>query len=99
MQFIVTGHDGTDANALSRRMAAREAHMARCKAGHDAGHLLYAVAMLNDAGNMCGSILVVDFENRAALDAWLADEPYVTGKVWEKVDIRAGKVPPLFGAG
>ncbi len=96
MQFIVTGRDGTDANALSRRMAAREAHMARCKAAHEAGNLLYAVAMLNDAGNMCGSILVVDFPDRAALDAWLAEEPYVTGNVWESVDVREGKVPPLF---
>ncbi|MBU6475336.1 MAG: hypothetical protein KGQ70_05175 [Alphaproteobacteria bacterium] len=96
MQFIVTGHDGTDEGALSRRMAAREAHMARCKAAREAGTLLYAVAMLNDAGNMCGSVLVCDFADRAALDAWLGEEPYVTGKVWETVDICAGKVPPLF---
>ncbi len=96
MQFIVIARDGTDADALSRRMAVREAHTARIAEAKAAGNMLFGVAMLNDAGNMCGSVLVCDFASRAALDAWLAEEPYVTGKVWINVEILAGRVPPAF---
>ena len=45
MQFLVLGHDGADAGALERRLAA---------------------------------------------------EPYVTGKVWERVEVRPCRVGPSF---
>ncbi len=40
-------------------------------------------ATLDEAtGAMTGSAVVVEFPDRAALDAWLAADPYVTGDVW-----------------
>ena len=30
------------------------------------------------------------------LDAWLAAEPYVTGKVWENIQIIPCKISPMF---
>ena len=96
MHFIITGHDGTDAGALERRMDAREEHMRGVAEMVKQKKLLYAAAMLDGAGSMIGSTMIVDFESRAELDRYLEAEPYVTGEVWEKIDVTPCKVPPLF---
>ncbi len=96
MQFLVMGHDGTDAEALNRRMAARDAHLALGTQMRERGQLLYGVAILNDAQNMIGSVMVADFPSRTELDAWLEIEPYVTGKVWQRIEIRHCRVGPSF---
>ncbi len=94
--FIVIGRDGSDEAALERRMAAREAHMGVVKQGIDAGQNIMAAAMLNDEEQMSGSVMIVEFEDRAALDAWLKEEPYVTGEVWKDIEIIECKIPPVF---
>ena len=97
MQFIVTGYDGTDENALKRRMAAREDHLAMAKEMADSGCWLFAAAMLNDDQKMVGSVIVCEFESKQALKTqWLDKEPYVLGRVWERVEITPAAVPPLF---
>lgn len=96
MNFIVTGFDYTDEKALERRMAAREAHVENIKAMKAKGEILYAAARLNDAGEMCGSVMFLEMDDRAAVDAYLEEEAYVKQKVWEKVDVVACKIPPLF---
>lgn len=96
MQFIVTGYDGTDENALDRRMAVREDHLAMANKMHAAGRWLYAAAILDDEGKMVGSMIVCDFASRDALETeWLNDEPYVTGKVWHRVEIKKAQVAPF----
>jgi len=96
LQFAVIGLDGTDESALVRRMAAREAHLELAKAMHDQKHLLYACALLDDSQKMMGSIMVVEFNTREDLDNWLKVEPYMVGKVWDKLEIRPCKVGPTF---
>lgn len=97
MQFIVTGYDGTDDKALDRRMAAREAHLAVAKNMHESGRWLYAAAMLNDEGKMVGSVIVCDFESKDAMnEQWLNHEPYIKGKVWDKVVITRAQVAPFW---
>src|SRR5262249_15495384 len=96
MQFLVIGHDGTDEHALARRMSAREAHIAMGNKMRDAGTMLYAVARLDDNGKMVGSVLVCEFNSRADLDEWLQEEPYMTGNVWQKVEVHPCKVGPSF---
>lgn len=98
MQFVVTGHDGADAGALQRRLAAREAHLSGADVLKRDGKLLYAAALLGDAGKMVGSVMICDFPSRKELDAWLEAEPYVVGKVWERVEVRPCKVGPSFAA-
>ncbi|SMD04555.1 hypothetical protein SAMN02746065_12419 [Desulfocicer vacuolatum DSM 3385] len=96
MQFIVTGYDGTDDKALDRRMAAREAHLAMAGDMHKKGRWLYAAAILDEAGKMMGSMIVCDFDSREAMEAeWLNSEPYVTGKVWERIEIKKAQVAPF----
>lgn len=96
MQFLVLGYDGKDSDALNRRLAAREAHIALGDRLRDSGNLLYGVAMLTEQGTMCGSMLVADFESRAELDKWLEIEPYITGKVWERFEVIPCKIGPSF---
>ena len=96
MQFIVIGKDGTDEGALDRRMAARDAHL---KLGADSlanGNQIIGAAMIGDDGKMNGSCMIMDFPDRAALDDWLKREPYVSGKVWDTVEVIPCKVPDLF---
>jgi uncharacterized protein YciI len=96
MHFIITGRDGSDVGALERRMKVREEHMRGVDELVQNKRLLYAAAMLDDAEIMIGSTMIVDFESREALDLYLATEPYVTGRVWEKIDVNPCKIPPLF---
>ena len=64
----------------------------------DRGELLYAVAKLNERGDMIGSVMIVEFPSRARLDEWLKIEPYVVGKVWERVEVHPCRVGPTFAS-
>lgn len=84
MQFIITARDGK--NMLEKRMAVRPRHLeGMAKLGR---HIVCAGGLLDDAGKMAGSVLVVDFADRAALDAYLENEPYVTEQVWENIEVQ-----------
>ena len=96
MQFLVIAYDGTDDGALARRMEARPAHIELGDKLRDDGKLHFATAILVEADKMIGSMLVAEFEDRTALDTWLGVEPYVTGKVWDKIEIRPCRVGPSF---
>ncbi len=96
MHFIILGYDGTDEDALDRRMAMREKHLELFAANREKGALIFGSAILNDAGKMIGSMLVCDFESRAALDDYLKTEPYVTGDVWRRVEVLPAAVPPAL---
>ncbi|MBY0358373.1 MAG: YciI family protein [Candidatus Obscuribacterales bacterium] len=96
MQFLVTANDGSDEEALSRRLAAREAHLALGDKMREEGTLLYAAAILDDHEKMIGSTMICQFESRAKLDQWLKVEPYVTGNVWQKIVVQQCKVGPSF---
>ena len=84
MQFIVTAHDGE--NMLEKRMAVRPRHLeGMAKLGR---HIVCAGGLLDDEGKPKGSVLVLDFEDRAALDDYLKNEPYVVEQVWEKIEVE-----------
>lgn len=36
---------------------------------------------------MVGSTMMVAMEDRAALDRWIAEDPYTKGNVWQRFDI------------
>jgi uncharacterized protein len=96
VQFLVVAHDGRDEEARERRLRARPAHMAGLEKMKRAGEALYGAAILDEQERMIGSAMVVDFAARSELDAWLAAEPYVVGRVWERIDVHPCRVAPLF---
>ena len=96
MQFAIIAFDGTDEQAPARRMQNRAAHIALSDDAVTRGEQVIGAALLDDNGAMRGSVMIVDFPSRQELDAWLAKEPYVLGKVWERIEIHACKVGPSF---
>ena len=88
MQFLLTGYDGTDQDAPGRRMKVREEHLARARIHKKKGEILFGGAILNDEGQMTGSVIVYESADRQALDDLLKDEPYIKGNVWKKIEIR-----------
>lgn len=92
MHFVVIAYDGTDEGALARRMKAREAHLAGAKKMKDDGTMLMGGAMLDDAGKMIGSLMIVNYPDHAGVDAWLKSDPYTTGDVWRKVDVHPYRI-------
>lgn len=99
MQFVITAHDFTDAQAFQRRMDAREAHLALIGQMTKSGNIRFAAALLDDKEQMVGSVIICEFPSRADIDNWLQKEPYMTGKVWEKVDVQPCKIGPAFVRG
>ena len=94
-QYVITARDGTDEGALARRMAARPAHLANVAPMVEAGQLIAGGAILDDAGQMIGSVTIADFPNRAALDHWLATDPYVVQGVWQSIDVQPFRLAVL----
>lgn len=92
MQFVVIAHDGTDAGAKERRAAARPAHIEGAKRMKEEGTMISGGAILDDDGNMIGSVVFADFPSRADLDAWLASDPYTTGGVWQRTEVMPFRV-------
>jgi uncharacterized protein YciI len=88
MQFLILAHDGTDPEAKSRRMAARPKHLELAQTLKAEGKLIAGGTLLDEAGEMVGSTLYVDFPDRAAVDAWLETDPYVTGDVWRDIEVK-----------
>ncbi|MEL7624569.1 MAG: YciI family protein [Clostridiales bacterium] len=94
MQFLVLGYDGKDEQALERRMRVRDQHLAGAEKMFKDKTLLYAAAMVDEKNEMIGSMMVVDFPSKEAMEKeWLAKEPYIEGKVWETIEIKPCKVP------
>jgi uncharacterized protein YciI len=41
---------------------------------------------------MCGSVMMVQFENEIEFKHWYANEPYITGGVWKVVEVKPFRV-------
>jgi uncharacterized protein len=96
MQFMVTAYDGTDAEAPARRLAARSAHLKLVDESIARGEQIFGAAILDEEGNMRGSLMIMNFPSRAMLDAWLAREPYIQANVWQTIEIKSCAIPPSF---
>jgi uncharacterized protein YciI len=97
MQWLIIARDGSDRGAPERRQAARPAHLENAARLQEQGHLLIGGALLDDDGRMVGSAAVAQFATREDLDAWLRTDPYVTGGVWQKIEVIPYRVAPHYG--
>ena len=93
MQFVITAHDG--ANMLERRMEVRPRHLAGMEKLNS--HIICAGGILDASGKPKGSVLVLEFPDRAALDEYLQNEPYVQEHVWEKIEVEPMNVVIVNG--
>ena len=93
MQFMIRAYDGP--NMLDKRLVVRPRHLEGMK--RLGRQIICAGGILDNEGKMKGSVLVLEFESRAALDDYLAVEPYVTEGVWDKVEVEIMNVVIMNG--
>jgi uncharacterized protein YciI len=96
MHYLIIAHDGSDDKAMERRLASRQAHLDSITRLKNERRALYGAALIDDTGAMKGSLLIMDFAGQGELDRYLEHEPYITGKVWEKIEIKPCRVPDIF---
>jgi len=73
-------------DALAVRMAAREAHLAYVR--ERIGEMKLGGPFLDEKGDMAGSLMVIEAQDRAAAEAFSRDDPYTKAGLWERVEIR-----------
>ena len=88
MQYVIHAYDYTGSDALSRRMAARPAHLDYARQLKEKGQFLLGGALLNADGTMIGSMLVLDMETEDQLTEYLQTDPYIVQGIWEKIDVK-----------
>lgn len=92
MEFIVIGYDYKDEESIKRRMNVRSEHLKNADKMFKEEKLIFASALLNEKGEMNGSVMAVDFPTEDELrKKWLDNEPYITGKVWQEIIVAPAK--------
>ena len=84
MQFMIKAYDGE--GMLEKRMEVRPRHLEGMQALGK--QIICAGGLLDDDGKMKGSVLIVDFPDRAAVNAYLDHETYVVEGVWQKIEVE-----------
>jgi uncharacterized protein YciI len=74
--------------ALDTRKANREAHLAYIA---DTGVVAQAGPLLDDAGEMCGSLVILDVADMAAAQAWADNDPYAKAGLFDSVELITWK--------
>ena len=75
-------------SALQTRKDNREAHLAYIA---ETGVVEMEGPVLDDAGEMCGSLIVLEVDDLAAAQAWADNDPYTKAGLFNDVTLRAWK--------
>ncbi|EAQ03006.1 YCII-related domain protein [Pseudooceanicola batsensis HTCC2597] len=86
MLFALMAHDKP--GALDVRNQNRAAHLAYVE---ETGVVAQAGPILDDAGEMCGSLVILDVEDAAAASAWAEGDPYARAGLFESVTLKPWK--------
>lgn len=70
--------------ALQTRLDTRDAHVAYLKSS---GVVSQAGPLLDDAGQMIGSLIILDVEDRQAAETWAANDPYAKAGLFAGVEL------------
>lgn len=95
MLYAIISEDKPD--SLSRRLEARPAHLARLQSLQEAGRLILAgphpAVDSEDPGDagFSGSLVVAEFSDLAAAQAWADADPYVAADVYARVTVKPFK--------
>ena len=74
--------------ALQTRVDTREAHLAYIA---ETGVVEMAGPVLDDEGQMCGSLIVLEVDGLSAAQAWADNDPYARAGLFADVTLRAWK--------
>jgi len=87
MQYLIVARDGKDEAAPARRAKVREEHLVGARALSERGVLVMGGALLDDAGGMVGSAMIIEAGSEAEVRELLAADSYSRGGVWREFDI------------
>ncbi len=88
MNFMIMALDKP--NALELRQATRQAHLDYVRGS---GVMEMGAPLLDDDGNMIGSLILIDVEDKKAAEEFSANDPYMQAGLFESVTIKAYKKP------
>ncbi len=74
------------ADHLETRKANRDAHLSYIK---DTGVVSQAGPLLDETGQMCGSLVVLDVADMAAAQSWAENDPYAKAGLFADVQLIA----------
>ncbi len=74
--------------ALQTRLDNRTAHLAHIEAS---GVVEQAGPFLDQAGQMCGSLIILGVDSRAEAEAWAAADPYAKAGLFQSVTVQEWK--------
>ena len=87
MLFVVIAKYATDPEVGARRERVRDAHIENLKRHAETGEVVISGPILDDAGAPKGSALIVDFDSREALQAFLDADLYSQNGIWASFEI------------
>ena len=91
-QYLIIANDGKDDGALARRKEVRPLHLAVAKKLKENNNVVIGGAILDDDGNMRGSMMIVQFETQDDFQRWYDNEPYITQGVWKTIEVKPFRV-------
>jgi uncharacterized protein YciI len=83
MLFVIYGIDRP--GKLETRLAVRPKNIEYLAASED--KMMVAGPLLKDDGSMAGSLLIMEFPDRAAAENWVANSVLTQNDVYERVEI------------
>jgi hypothetical protein len=92
MLFAVIAKDGTDPDAPARRMSVRAQHLQGIEPLVQNGTVLLGGALLNSAGTMIGSLMLLQADSETEARAILERDVYVTGGVWQHFELHPFRI-------
>lgn len=95
MIFSVIARDDSKEGTIAKRMSVRPTHVERMFAHKKSGHIVEAGAMINDNGDMIGSVMFVNFENYAEVEAFIKSDIYFEAGVWKSYEIIPLRLMPF----
>jgi len=91
-QYLIIANDGRDDEALDRRKEVRPLHLDGAKKLKEKNNFVIGGAMLDDDGNMRGSIMIVQFETQDDFQKWYDNEPYIIQGVWKTIEVKPFRI-------
>jgi len=82
MLFVIIGHDGP--NGARLRPTLRPAHLKNLHPFVQAGKIVVAGPFTDGSG----SLILADFENEIAAQAFAQNDPYTVGGVFARVEVK-----------
>ena len=91
MLFIISARDKP--GALDLRMATRKAHF---DYAIETGQVRLGGPYLDDAGNMIGSMIILEADDLAAAQAWQKNDPYAKAGLFQSAEVTPWKATANF---